>query len=188
MVVDAKSATPRAAGNGEAAQSETRTATAELVAGPFKFDKCGLTLNGTSLTLDEWKLAGKKLCPKTGWPWAVGDWLIYGESWRFITSETYDLAEEILDLDHQTLKNYVHVARRVDRTVRRYDLPWAHHQAVAALPSGGGLGGAPAAPEAGRGAAGPRRAADAGQRAVVDQLLDGCAGEWPELSGADDRG
>ena len=125
MVVDTESAKSQVVGNGKDIPAR--------VVGPFKFDKCGLIENIDRVTLDEWKYAGKQLRPDAGWPWVIGDWLTLGENREFISSQNYDHAEEITGLDHGTLKNYAYVARRVERNVRRDDLSWAHHQAVAAF-------------------------------------------------------
>lgn len=126
--VEITEATESVAGNGKGVTTKC--------IGRFKLDKCGLEVeDGTKPTPDEWRYAGKRLSMPVGRPWHIGDWLRLGEDNEFISSQNYDHAEEILDLDHQTLKNFAYVARRVERTVRRYDLSWAHHQAVAAYTS-----------------------------------------------------
>lgn len=61
---------------------------------------------------------------------AMGDWLMVMEE-RF--PEKFSQAAELLEVSEGGLMEYIRVARRVPRSVRKPSLTWSHHRAVAAL-------------------------------------------------------
>jgi hypothetical protein len=94
-----------------------------------------LTANGglrsTSITYEQLEAIGVML--KDGRKkiqWAMGEWLIVVEE-RF--PEQFSQAAELLELSETGLMEYIRVASRVPRSVRREDLSWSHHRAVASL-------------------------------------------------------
>lgn len=98
---------------------------------PFDMDRKGLTINGRP-TLPQWIAYGQLLqTMASGSTWAVGDWIIYGES-RTDWGEMYSQALSELDYDYGTLRNIVSVCKRWPRDERR-DLSFSHHAAVVAL-------------------------------------------------------
>jgi hypothetical protein len=89
-----------------------------------------LRLPGT-MTYGDWASAGRQLAWLShGVAWALGDWLLYGQS-HFGTR--YRDAIAATGLDHQTLRNYAWVARSVPPSRRRDKLSFQHHAEVAAL-------------------------------------------------------
>src|SRR3954471_4027242 len=84
-----------------------------------------------SMTYGDWATAGRQLAWLShGVAWALGDWLLYGQS-HFGTR--YRDAITATGLDHQTLRNYAWVARSVSPSRRRDKLSFQHHAEVAAL-------------------------------------------------------
>jgi hypothetical protein len=63
--------------------------------------------------------------------WAIGDWLLLIE--RLYPEEWSQMAE-VLGLSEENMKDHMRIAERVPRSIRREDLHWSHHRAVAALP------------------------------------------------------
>lgn len=63
---------------------------------------------------------------------AIGDAIIQGE--QLFGEEVYQ-ALEALHLSEEAKREYVRVASRVPRSLRRKNLSWSHHRAVAALPT-----------------------------------------------------
>jgi hypothetical protein len=62
---------------------------------------------------------------------AIGDAIIMGES---LYHEQAYQAVELMGLSVTARQEYVRVAQRVPRSVRRPELSWSHHRAVATLP------------------------------------------------------
>jgi hypothetical protein len=94
-----------------------------------------LTANGglhsTSITYDQLEAVGVMLADiRKKVQFAMGDWLLVVEE-RF--PEQFSQAAELLELSEKGLLEYVRVAQRVPRSVRRRELSWSHHRAVAAL-------------------------------------------------------
>jgi hypothetical protein len=83
------------------------------------------------LSFEEWLSVGRRLLPSSNASaWWIGDWLAYGE-WRY--GHKYRIAVERLQLDYDRIRDYVYVASRVGKGVRRADLSWRHHRLVAKL-------------------------------------------------------
>jgi len=87
----------------------------------FKLLKNGIEPIGNP-TFDQWEECGK---------FWVGDWLNYGESHY---GETYSQALEHTELELGTLKNAKYVTGKIEKSRRRDNLSFAHHQEVASLP------------------------------------------------------
>ena len=62
---------------------------------------------------------------------AIGDAILLGEK---LYQEGCYQAVEAMGLSEDARREYVRVAEKVPRSVRRKDLSWSHHRAVAALP------------------------------------------------------
>jgi hypothetical protein len=95
----------------------------------------GLTATGLDLPpglrFDQWERVGAALgAVIRAMPWAVADWLHYGER---TYGETYAQAIEVTRLNYQTLANLKSVASRIERSRRRESLSFAHHAEVASL-------------------------------------------------------
>lgn len=82
-----------------------------------------------SMTYEEWEKIGRTLQQLgRSLNWWLGDWLNTGEQrW----GEMYSQALEITGLSVETLSKYKRVAARVPADIRRPDLTWTHHFAVA---------------------------------------------------------
>jgi hypothetical protein len=94
-----------------------------------------LTANGglhsTSITYEQLEAVGVMLADiRKKVQFAMGDWLLVVES-RF--PEQFSQAAELLELSEKGLSEYIRVAEKVPRSVRRKELSWSHHRAVAAL-------------------------------------------------------
>ena len=90
----------------------------------------GLDLDGVSYR--EWHSIGQTLFFMYEWtPWAIGDWLNYGER---VFGETYAQAAAISGRTVRTLYNLSYIARKIppERRVERLDI--GHHDVVAPLP------------------------------------------------------
>ena len=61
---------------------------------------------------------------------AIGDAILFGE--KMYGEESYQAFEE-LHLSEDGRREYLRVSERVPRSIRRRDLSWSHHRAVAAL-------------------------------------------------------
>jgi hypothetical protein len=83
------------------------------------------------LSYDEWDALGQKLAPvgrTIGF--IIGDWINYGEKrW----GDKYEEALERTGLEYGTLRNYAHVARKVDLSLRNDKLDYSLHATVAKL-------------------------------------------------------
>lgn len=94
--------------------------------------KIGLVIPD-SIPYDEWRKAGLKLSRiASSSAWCLGDWVAHGYEHYH---DRYQEAIEAADLDYQTLRNYVWVARRFAVSRRRDSLSFQHHAEVAALPA-----------------------------------------------------
>jgi hypothetical protein len=92
----------------------------------------GLHLSRPDLTYDEFEA----ICVLLGRMheavrFAIGDLIILGE--QLYKEQAYQALER-LNLSEKGRLEYVRVAEKVARSVRRKDLSWSHHRAVAALP------------------------------------------------------
>ncbi len=96
----------------------------------FVLHSCGLSVNGRPKIAD-WGALGILLANMTqGLPFAVGDWLNYGE-------DRYgEKASQFIDSNNwtaETVRTYRWVASRVAMGIRRSDLSFKHHQIIAKL-------------------------------------------------------
>ena len=100
-------------------------------------DTIGVTFTSTGmlfangLSYDDWSAIGETL-QRMGFAiqFAIGDWLNYGER---AYGEKY--AQAILDTgrSYQTLMNYAYVANKIEFYLRRENLSFSHHSAIASL-------------------------------------------------------
>jgi hypothetical protein len=103
----------------------------------FKMDGFSLTMErgAGGATKLEWESAGRFLGKvNRASMFLIGDWVLAGIDAGFTRGDVYDEVESITGLDNQTLRNAVYVSKHVLAQVRRADLPFYHHQMVAALP------------------------------------------------------
>ena len=61
---------------------------------------------------------------------AIGDWLLLMET-RF--PEKFSQAAEVLGISEEGMREYLRVSEKVPRSVRKEQLSWSHHRAVATL-------------------------------------------------------
>lgn len=96
----------------------------------FKLTATGLVPHGEP-TYDQWYECGEvlKRVEKAVGFW-VGDWLVYG---RGKWGEMYTQAMDETGLTEKTLKNYLYVAKNVEKSRRREKLSFKHHSEVASL-------------------------------------------------------
>jgi hypothetical protein len=94
-----------------------------------------LTANGgltsPNITYDQVEAVGTMLADiRRKVQFAMGDWLVLVEE-RF--PEEFSQAAEVLKISPGGLQDYIRVARKVPRSMRRPELAWSLHRAVAAL-------------------------------------------------------
>jgi hypothetical protein len=83
------------------------------------------------LNQQEWVEFGRRLGRLgIGANWWLGDWIRYGNA-RY--GQRYRLATKLTGYDRQTLMNCAYVSSRIEVSVRREDVSWSHHAALAAL-------------------------------------------------------
>ena len=99
---------------------------------PTKPFRLGMSYEMTeATTYEEWELHGEMLfemAQKS--PFLIGDWANQGEA------KLGEIAAQALDdrkIDYKTLANYKWVSSRIEPSRRRENLPFGHHEAVAAL-------------------------------------------------------
>ncbi len=91
----------------------------------------GLKLTDPNLSYDTWAAVGILLGKvREAVQWAIGDYILIGE--KLFGAKAYQAISEI-GVSEAGLREYVRVAERVPRSVRRPELSWSHHRAVAAL-------------------------------------------------------
>lgn len=97
----------------------------------------GARATTTALVLDEdlghgaWRqILGRILRLSDSSAWWIGDALAYGE-WRY--GEKYREVLDALELNYDRARDYAYVSGNVPPAVRRADLSWSHHRAVAKL-------------------------------------------------------
>jgi hypothetical protein len=96
----------------------------------FSINSTGIEFR-EELTFEEWDELGQKLAPvgKTI-GFIIGDWINYGEKrW----GDKYEEALNRTGLEYGTLRNYAHVARKVDLSLRNDKLGYHVHATVAKL-------------------------------------------------------
>lgn len=82
------------------------------------------------LAYEDWAEIGDRLAShEASFLWVVGDWMIYGA--EHYGAKAIQLAAAT-GLTERTVYNATSVCRRVDRSVRREELSFKHHDAVAA--------------------------------------------------------
>jgi Ser/Thr protein kinase RdoA (MazF antagonist) len=91
----------------------------------------GLYLTDPDLTYDQLEAVGGLLGRMhQSLRFAIGDWLLLMEErWP----EQFSQASEVLGLSEDGRREYLRVSQQVPRSVRREELSWSHHRAVAAL-------------------------------------------------------
>jgi hypothetical protein len=96
----------------------------------FSITQTGIEFH-EELSYAEWEALGVQLRKaNNSIGFMIGDWINYGEShW----GDKYDEALALTGIDYGTLRNYAHVARRVDLSLRNDKLTWYHHATVAKL-------------------------------------------------------
>lgn len=108
------------------------------ILGPL--DEHGITFTPTGLkieewvTFEQWQLYGRKLqLAEKGIQWALGDWMIHGET-HF--KDRAEQAIEFTGLKLRTLQNYATVAKAIDKSRRRDSdvVDFSTHIEVASLP------------------------------------------------------
>jgi len=88
-------------------------------------------LFSSSPSLDAWEAIGRQILSVVeSSTWWIADWLAYGEE---VFQDRYLEAVKRTNLNYQTLRNYVWVARRFEHSRRRDTLSFGHHAEVAAL-------------------------------------------------------
>jgi hypothetical protein len=88
-------------------------------------------LHNPKLTYDQLEAVGVMLAKmRKEVQFAMGDWLVVMEE-RF--PEKFSQAAEVLEISPGGLMDYIRVARKVPKSMRRKELPWSVHRAVAAL-------------------------------------------------------
>ncbi|MDP0498698.1 MAG: hypothetical protein Q7P63_01240 [Verrucomicrobiota bacterium JB022] len=98
----------------------------------YQITPTGIAFN-RDLEQHEWEALGSKLGEVgRSVQWLIGDWLAYGEG-KGQWGDTYTEAMRITGLDYTTLRNYANVSRKVQLSVRTYNLSWEHHRKVAPL-------------------------------------------------------
>ena len=81
-------------------------------------------------TLETWGKIGEMLGKFDRWtPWAIGDWLIFGDSYGEDASQYI----EVTGVHPKTAANYAYVCSKVSHSRRRAELDFSHHEAVANL-------------------------------------------------------
>ena len=98
----------------------------------FSITPTGIQFN-EELTFDEWEALGQKITPiGKSIGFIIGDWINYGEKrW----GDKYEEAIDRTGLEYGTLRNYAHVARKVDLSLRNDKLGYYVHATVAKLKS-----------------------------------------------------
>lgn len=85
------------------------------------------------LSYDEWEADGKNLGRiGNSWRFWVGDWWAYGEH-HF--GEEHSQAINELKLSFGEIAKFASISRAIPPEIRRKDLTWSHHEAVAPLDS-----------------------------------------------------
>ncbi len=86
------------------------------------------------VTFDQWGAIGATLeRAEHAVQWWIGDWLLYGEG-RSDWGDKYEQAIAMFNRSYDTIAKYKSVAKKVESCNRLQNLPWSHHEAVAALP------------------------------------------------------
>lgn len=109
----------------------------QVLSGPL--DEPGITFTSTGLIIDpsvsyeQWERYGRKLqLAEKGIQWALGDWMIHGETFF---KDRAEQAVEFTGLKLKTLQNYATVAEKVEKSRRRDSdvVDFSTHAEVASL-------------------------------------------------------
>jgi len=101
-----------------------------LLSVPGKATSTGLILPA-NLSFEDWVEIGTQLrSAKEMVKFMLGDWLNFGEN---AYGEKYAQALLATDYDYDSLRNISYVCRKVPLSLRRDELSFSHHQAVAPL-------------------------------------------------------
>ena len=93
----------------------------------------GLTLTDPNLPIGQAEAIGTLLgAMHKSVQFAIGDWLIFTEE---VYPEQWSQMSELLGLSEEKRREYRRVAARVPRSVRRANVDWSQHRAVAPLPA-----------------------------------------------------
>ena len=91
----------------------------------------GLYLTDPDLTYQQLEAVGGLLGKMhSSMRFAIGDWLLLIEA-RF--PDKFSQCAEVLGISEDGMQEYLRVAIKVPRSIRREKLSWSHHRAVAAL-------------------------------------------------------
>lgn len=91
----------------------------------------GLRLTDPNLTFETYAAVGELLGEmRKALQWSIGDYILLGE--KLFGERSYQ-AFESLNASEEVLREYTRVAQRVPRSIRRSDLPWSTHRAIASL-------------------------------------------------------
>lgn len=102
-----------------------------LSVGPFEATPVGLVVNGDEAPYEVWEAYGGALRRVGGAiHWVIGDWLNYGER---AYGEKYSQALDDTGLEYQALANDKWVSGQVEFSLRKENLTWSHHMAIAPL-------------------------------------------------------
>lgn len=105
-----------------------------------RMEPTGLTISDPDISFEGWQQIGGAIGFATdACHWWIGDWFLFGEA-AFgedaahaipDKSERYSYLRGVTRLEQGRLQNIVSVAHRVSRPVRREELSFSHHEAVA---------------------------------------------------------
>lgn len=83
------------------------------------------------LSIEDWVAVGQHLAEiGKAYQWSVADWVLYGQN-KY--GDKYAEAMERTGFAYQTIANIVSVARKIEFSRRRENLPFSHHAEVAQL-------------------------------------------------------
>ncbi len=103
-----------------------------LVPQGVRLTATGLTITNPNMPLEEAETIGHVLGNMhKSIQFAIGDWLIFIEA---VYPEEWSQMAEILGVSEEKCREYRRVASRVPKSLRRPNVDWSHHRAVAPLP------------------------------------------------------
>jgi len=88
------------------------------------------------LPFEEWSEIGKRFGEATKrFSWALGDWLVYGNSnfKQKVSTKLLIEAEKVTGVDRQSLLSFATVCRRIPMEKRVPHLSFEHHQAISTI-------------------------------------------------------
>ncbi len=91
----------------------------------------GLTLTDPNMPIEQAAAVGRLLGKMdSSVKFAIGDWLLFTEA---VYPEEWSQLVEVLGLSENRRTEYMRVSQRVPRSLRRNNVDWSHHRAVAPL-------------------------------------------------------